>query len=160
MNNKRSFNALKKRIEFNFDPKLNMELCGESNQTHTHSIPVGIITRLYVMLNKEIIWEFPKDFGVRNEHFKGVALKNPIGTIIIEYLETPPENITKLRSIDRFTIQDKLINENRGSYEIQLKLIELFIAADKRLGVRVLRKWEKEIYNRTVNRIIGLRFGK
>ncbi len=60
------FSKLKKGIENLFDPKLNMEFCCiaypiRGQWGHNNSVP-----RFYVKLNDEFIWDFPKDFELKN----------------------------------------------------------------------------------------------
>lgn len=77
------FSKLKKQIESLFDPSINMDFCCyafpmKSTTGYAHnSIP-----RFCVKLNKEVIWDYPKDFPVKDLDYGYWAGNNGISELV------------------------------------------------------------------------------
>lgn len=162
MNKQRPFSKLKKTIDNLFDEKLKMEFCCNSYPIrgqwgHHNSIP-----RFYLKMDKEIIWDFPKDFEVKDFPFYYWAGNNNITDLISDYINTPiAELLAKTFQYDthEFVIQQMETN-NQSTLVIEYKLVTLFKAADRRLGKEQLLNWALQISNATVDRIIDMRYNK
>lgn len=160
MSKQRPFSKLKKSIERLFDDKLKMEFCCNSypirgQRGHRNSVP-----RYYVKLGKEIIWDFPKDFDMKELPFYYWADNNHINDLVRDYIDAPLEELlTKKFKYDKngFIMQHLYSNE-QDRFEIDYKLTEIFKAADRRLGKEKLLKWAKKIENSKVDKILGIRF--
>jgi hypothetical protein len=156
----RPFSKLKKVIESLFDEKLTMQFCCISYPIrgqwgHNNSIP-----RYYVKLGKEIIWDFPKDFNLKDISFYYWAEFNHINEIVREYIDTPIENLlNKEFTHEKNDFMHQQINPNEKEILVfEYQLTELFKAADRRIGKEKLLNWAKEISNPKVDKILELRF--
>lgn len=160
MTKKRPFNKLKKVIDNLFDEKLKMEFCCNSYPIRGQWGNRNSIPRYYVKIGKEIIWDFPKDFDMKELPFYYWAGNNYINELVRDYIDTPIEKLLKKKfKYDKngFIIQ-YLYSSHQDNFEIEYKLTELFIAADRRLGQEKLLKWANKINNPKVDRILEIRF--
>ncbi len=160
MNKPRPFSKLKKTIESLFDEKLKMEFCCNSYPIigqwgHRNSVP-----RYYVKLGKEIIWDFPKDFDLKELSFYHWADNNHINDLIRDYIDAPIDNLlNKEFALDKNTFTKQQLNSHdQVTFEIDYKLAELLKAADRRLGEEKLLTWAKTLANPKVDKILALRF--
>ena len=76
------WSKLKRQIENLFVPELNVKIDCNSYPIrgqwgHKNSIP-----RFYVKAEKEIIWDFPKNFEIKNIHFGWWADNNNISAVV------------------------------------------------------------------------------
>lgn len=69
MTKKRPFSKLKKVVDNLFDEKLKMEFCCNSYPIRGQWGNRNSIPRYYVKIGKEIIWDFPKDFDMKELPF-------------------------------------------------------------------------------------------
>ena len=153
------WSKLKKTIEELFLPELDLVI---------HCVPYSIhgpygsmrYPRYFVMLGKEIIWDFPKDFEIRNVEPGYWAGNTNISELIREYIDTPIEEIFG----KNFEYENLIIETSPWSksdsqkISIPYRLTELFIAADRRLGKQKLIKWAQILQSDKVNKILNNRF--
>ena len=109
--------------------------------------------RYYITINKEIIWDYPKDFlrkDGRIGNYKGESNNYPYQTdisdlsnIIRTYIDTPKEKLY----VHHF-------EEDKWGFTNILK------AADKRIGKRRLNDLLKKTNNKAAKQIIKLRLDK
>ena len=159
LKNEKPFSKLKKKIENLFDDKLGMEFCCISYPIrgqwgHSNSVP-----RFYVKLGKEIIWDFPKDFPMKKIDFGYWSRTNGITALVREYIDTPVnELLTKKFTGDKQTFSEYM-GKNDRVYDVDYKLTELFLAADRRLGMDNLLELAVKRKNPVVDKILSKRFG-
>ncbi|MBP7540738.1 MAG: hypothetical protein KA802_12500 [Saprospiraceae bacterium] len=151
MENNRPFSKLKTQIENLFDPALGMEFCCNSYPMRggwaENSIP-----RFYIKMDKQILWDFPADFEIKNISYGHWAGNNDISELVREYIETPKSMILDRMFANEVKRYDTLI--------ICFHLTDFFKAADRRFGKKKLRTWAAKLHNHTIDRIIEKRFGK
>ena len=95
------------------------------------------IPRYYITLDKEIIWDYPKDFN--NNYPYDTDISN-ISDLIREYIDTPKNKI----------FSKHFENDKWG-------LSNILIAADKRIGKRRLQILAKNTTNKYILKIIQQR---
>jgi hypothetical protein len=150
------FTKLEKIIEQLFYPNLKLKIKCFSYTAGKNAIP-----RFYLQLDKEIIWDFPKDFEIKEIPFYSWADDNHISELIREYIDTPlDELLNKEFKLEKVSfINHGNYDGNAKEYNIDYKLTELFKAADRRLGKEKLLSWHKKINNSKVDLILLKRFG-
>lgn len=161
MSHSRPFSKLKKQIENLFVPELKMKVWCISypvrSQYGSSSIP-----RFYIQLEKEIIWDFPKDFPIKEANYHCWKDQTELSQLIREYIDTPVLELPKKKfALEHIKRTDQYLWENRqDSYDFKLGLTDFFKAADRRLGKEKLLKWSEKISNPNVHLIIAKRFGR
>ena len=156
----RRWSKLKKKLENLFEPTLNIEFNCSSypvrSQWGGNSIP-----RFYMQIDKEIIWDFPRDFELRNIQFSWWASFNKITDLVQEYIETPVDQLlTTNFKYETLIIEDKWFLHIYGErYEVNYRLTELFIAADRRIGKQKRIGFAALKSNEAIDRILEKRFG-
>jgi len=129
------FSKLKNQIENLFEPSLKIEFCCNSYPMKTKTgYAHNSIPRFYVKLNKEIIWDYPKDF--KSEPYTEYAENNGISALVREYIDTPVSELLSKKFNDEY------------------KLTDIFKAADRRLGKDSLLRLDR-INSVTVCRILS-----
>src|ERR1035437_8421859 len=127
MTQSRPFSKLKKQIESLFVHELKMKINCISypikSQYGSSSIP-----RFYVQLGKETIWDFPKDFPIKDIHYHYWKDDTGISNLIREYIDTPV-----LELLNKIFTGEQIIIESQDC-NFYLGLTEIFIAADRRIG--------------------------
>jgi len=105
------------------------------------------IPRYWITLNKEIIWDYPKDFINSPSPNRENPLHYPYGTDISdisslfrEYIDTPKDEL----------FGKHFENDYWG-------LINILRAADRRLGSRRLHELKKKIKNKAAVRVLHCR---
>lgn len=158
----RPFSKLKKEIENLFVSDLNMEFCCTAFPIRGQWESYNSIPRFYVRLNKEIIWDFPKDFEVKDINYGYWASNNHISELVRDYIDTgAAQLLTKEFENEKWTFTiDNYSTKQQRSISIHYKLTELFIAADRRLGKQKLIEWARHIDNPKVDEILKERFSK
>lgn len=158
------FTKLSKEIEKLFVTELNLKVNCISypirSQYGSSSIP-----RFYIQLgkDKEIIWDFPKDFPIKNANYHCWKDQTVISQLIREYIDTPVLELPKKKfEIERIMRIDQYLWENhQDEYDFKLGLTDLFKAADRRLGKEKLLQWsETKGINPKVKLILEKRFKK
>ena len=159
------WSKLQKQLYLLVDPKLDFQIhCSAyrmKSQRGTASLP-----RYWIVLNKEIIFDYPKDFlnnlipreGSRELHPAGTASWSldralpvkalypyytevqDISCVIREYIDTPPDELF-----------GKTFEEDRWG------LTDILKAADKRLGKNKLIQIKQETSSKSVLKIIVAR---
>ncbi len=161
MEKKKPFSRLKKAIEALFEPSLKMEFCCTSYPLRGQQGRHNSVPRFYVKLGKEIIWDYPKDFEAKDIHFGLWADYNRISELVQEYIDTRVDKLMK----KKFKLEkQRYINQYLGTnfqetIEIDLRLTELFKAADRRLGKRKLLNWAIKERKLGIDKILCKRFG-
>ena len=86
------FSKLKKQIDNLFDPSLGIEFCCNSfpmrSSRGDNSIP-----RFYLKMGKEIIWDYPKQFAVKDINYGWWAGNNGISELVRDYIDTPASEL-------------------------------------------------------------------
>ena len=118
------------------------------------------ITRFYIKLGKEIIWDFPKDFDMKKAHWALWARINGIVDLVKEYIDTPvAEILVKKFKGDKYELVVQYLYENnQETVKINYQLTDIFKAADRRLGKENLAAWAKKKRNPTVGKVLAKRF--
>lgn len=160
--NKKPFSKLKKNIESLFVPELKMQFCCYAYPIRGQWVTHNSIPRFCVKLEKEIIWDFPKDFkkDLSELCFYDWAAANNISDLVRDYIDTPVENLmTKKFKFEKTGyIVQYLGQRNQDFFEFYYNLIPLFIAADRRLGKEKLIEWFVKHNNNSVQKILEKRF--
>ena len=164
----RRFSKLKKQIDGLFDPVLKMEFCCSAypmrpkNGYANRSLP-----RFYVKLDKEIIWDFPKDFDVEN--WKVFSwIRYDISALVREYIDTPvDELLEKNFSSEQNRPVNVMLRDAEGKFSRQtfekqdtvviISLTDLFKAADRRISKKKIMEWSPKAENNTAYKIICIR---
>ena len=143
------WSKLQKELYKLLDDKINIQL-------HCVAYPMrsqygkSSLGRYYITLDKEIIWDYPKDFVLKDGtvgNYKGESKGYPYNTdvpdisdIIREYIDTPKDEIySKHFELDKWG------------------LTNILKSADRRIGKRRLEILSKKIKNQKAQRIIELR---
>lgn len=157
MGNNKPFSKLKRNIESFFVAELKMEFCCNSYPMRESRNPTNAIPRFYVKLGKDIIWDYPKDFAVKDINYGWWAGNNHISELVREYIDTPVNELLT-KKFEYETMHYQLMMEKSEELTIKYHLIELFIAADRRIGKDKIMNWASEINNPKVDLIIEKRF--
>jgi len=160
MHKQRPFSKLKKIIDGLFDEKLKMGFCCISypirgQRGHYNSIP-----RYYLKLDKEILWDFPKDFEIKKQQFYWWADDNGIVDLVRNYIDTPVCELPE-KEFNKARIRIPKYISTSGNdeiFEIDYKLTDIFKAADRRLGKDKLFQWAASVNITKVDWILALRF--
>ncbi len=141
------FSKLKKQIENLFDPALKMQFCCSAYPMRsTTGYAHNSIPRFYLKMGDVILWDYPKDFSVKDVPYGYWAGHNGISELVREYIDTPfTELLNKEFSGDRW--------EHCG-YETEYGLTDLFKAADRRISKKKLVVWSIGKSNVQVNNIL------
>jgi hypothetical protein len=110
------------------------------------------LSRYWISLDKEIIWDYPKDFAVKDGTKNHVDQKisyyphqsdvPKISELLREYIDTPKE-----------MLYEKHFETDKWG------LINILKAADKRMGKRRLEKLKKKTHNIAALKVIEKRLG-
>ena len=158
MTQTKPFTKLSKEIEKLFVPELKMSMKCLSypmkSQRGSTSVP-----RFFIKLDKEIIWDFPKDFPVDGE-YPYWANQIGISKLIREYIDAPINGLlNKKFEIEHVSvIKQYLYSNHQDNYDFNLNLTDLFKVADRRIGKKKLLDWAGTISNPKVNLILEKRF--
>ena len=105
------------------------------------------LPRYWITLNKEIIWDYPKDFVGKNHPDRTPSTHYPYSTdvpdisnLIREYIDTPKDDLF-----------DKVFENDHWG------LANILKAFDRRIGVRRLPILKKKIKNRAAHKILDSR---
>jgi hypothetical protein len=114
-----------------------------------------------MQIEKEVIWDFPRDFELSNIQFSWWASFNKITDLIQDYIETPVDQLlTTNFKYETLTIEDDWFLHLYGErYEVNYHLTELFIAADRRIGKQKLIGFAALKSNEAIDLILEKRFG-
>jgi hypothetical protein len=152
----KKFSKLKKQIESLFEPTLNMEFCCYAfpmrSERGSSSIP-----RFCVKLDKEVIWDYPKDFAVKDIGYGYWAGDNGISELVMEYVNAPVDRILERVFDNETKVYNIGITETK-TFSVTYGLTDLFKAADRRLGREYLIAWAVHYGNPVVCRILIERF--
>jgi|GEM_PF-209519 hypothetical protein len=150
------FSKLKKQIESLFEPSLKMEFCCYAfpmrSERGSSSIP-----RFCVKLAGEIIWDYPKDFEIKDIPFGYWAGDNGISELVREYIDAPKDNILE-RVFKNETKEYNIGITETKTFSVTYGLTDLFKAIDCRLGKEYLIAWAVHHGNPVVCRILIERF--
>jgi hypothetical protein len=156
------WSKLKKELEKLFVPGLNMEFNCNSYPIrgqwgHRNSVP-----RFYLLLDKEVLWDFPRDFEIKELHFGWWADSNKITDLLREYIDTPIDQLLiKKFENERLVIDTDYLQLGKGKkYEINYHLTELLIAADRRIGKEKLLSFSARKANHNIDKILEKRLKK
>lgn len=163
MSQARPFSKLKKQIESLFVPELKLKV-------NCISYPMKIqhgntsVPRFYIQLGKEkqVIWDFPKNFPVDGE-YPYWANQIGISKLIREYIDAPIIGLLnkKFEREQVSMIMQYLYSNHQDEVHFDLKLTDLFKAGDRRIGREKLLKWSrKKEVNPKVKLILENRFTK
>lgn len=133
---KKRWSKLQKEIEKLFVPELKMKI-------YCNAYPIGehgnTIPRFYISINRNICWDFPKYYDTKPESFHGWASEMDFSQVIRNYIDCPVEKILGMKTeIGKFTYGSPFMEQAEND------LIQILIAADRRLGKEKLLSWFKE----------------
>jgi len=166
------FSKLKKEIEKLFDPSIGMEFCCSAYPMRSKTgYATRSITRFYVKIGRDIIWDFPKDFEV-NSKSSDWCSDNGISALVREYIDTPVAELLDKAFSGEFERRGCIItystnpNGERVKYviektdhEVVITLTDIFKAADRRIGKKKLMEWfGKDIHIASVTSVLQKRF--
>lgn len=123
-------------------------------QLHCISYPMrsqyvsSSLPRYYITLDKEILWDYPKDFILKDENNEHKVYPyyndaSDISDLIREYIDTPKDDF----------FSKHFENDKWG-------LINILISADRRIGKKRLQDLAKKVKNKSVLKIIEQRLRK
>lgn len=145
----RPFSKLKKQIESLFVPELKMKVNCISypvrSQYGSSSIP-----RFYIQLGKELIWDFPKGFPIKEIHYHNWKEDTGISDLIREYIDTP---LSELLS-KKFEGNNIILESQNCKFNIGLT--DIFIVADRRIGKEKLLAFQTQ--SQTAKMVLEHRF--
>lgn len=108
------------------------------------------LPRYWISLDKDIIWDYPKDFvvgncGVQNCHgetcwYPYLTDISAISNLLREYIDTPKEDV----------LTKQFTNDKWG-------LVNILRAADRRIGMRRLDQLRRKTHNIAALKIIARR---
>lgn len=177
MSQSKPFSKLKKQIEQLFTPELNLQIqCFAypiKSQYGSSSIP-----RFYISFNKNIVWDFPKDFPIKYINYHYWKSDTHISDLIRNYIDASIEGLLeKTFANEQINLEHCFPNEVEFlktkpmkwdaesdpnytiiKYDFNLGLTDIFKAADRRLGKDKLLQWAKEKNNPLIQSIIDSRF--
>ena len=158
--NTRPFSKLKKVINGLFDEKLKMDFCCISYPIRGQWKSSNAIPRFYVKLGKEIIWDVPKDIPKGFYEIWTFSSGNGIAGLVRDYIDTPVDKLLRKKfKKDRYEVINQYLWDNYQEVTgFDYKLVEIFIAADRRLGREALLKWAEKKQNPIVDKILAKRF--
>ena len=112
------------------------------------------IPRFYIKLGKDIIWDYPKDFAIKDIDYGYWADNNGISQLVQDYIDTPisrifESSLCEVREYDGLNIDLTTFNYN---------LISIFIAADRRLGKERLIEFLADSDNIAAKTIFSKRY--
>ncbi|HAN77302.1 MAG TPA: hypothetical protein DCQ31_05770 [Bacteroidales bacterium] len=147
--NKR-WSSLQKDIEKLFVPELKMQI-------RCHSYPIGrysnAIPCFYVTLSRLSVWEYPKLYATAAESFHGWASQMEFSQTIRNYINCPLNEVFKMNiPIGKYQFGTP------GIETAENDLIQILIAADRRLGKEKLLAWFAENPNKYAQIVLNLRF--
>jgi hypothetical protein len=105
------------------------------------------IPRYWITLEKEIIWDYPKDFIDKPSPFREKPNHYPYGTDI--------SDISSLFREYLDTSKDELLNKHFENDH--WGLINILRAADRRFGSRRLKELKRKIKNKAATKILNCR---
>jgi hypothetical protein len=108
-------------------------------------------------MDGEAIWDYPKDFEVKNMNYAHWANDNGINDLVREYMDTPFDELLH----KKFESETKYYDTTYcgcPSVTINHNLTDIFKAADRRLGKKNLLAWGEELKNPVVGYILSKRF--
>ena len=126
-----------------------MEFCCSAYPMRTKDRAHNSVPRFYVRLGKEIIWDYPKDFAVKDIESGLWAANNGICDLVREYIDTPVAEL-----LDKDFVGE---NKEYGDVSVFYGLTDLFKVADKRLGKRKIVEWSVKMKNYKAYRALAKR---
>ena len=115
------WSKLKKEVDELMDPKLKFQIYSNAyNIGYTLPVP-----RFWITINKEIIWDWPRDF-IEQEGWYFYEEAKKLSQLLRYYIDTPAAEL--------------LIRE----YDDRFNLVPVLLACDRRIGKRRLNKMLEE----------------
>jgi hypothetical protein len=99
------------------------------------------LPRYWVMLDKVVIWDYPRDFGNLAKDYPYLTEIGAISDLIRDYIDTPIEQLLIKSFNDRW------------------HLIEIFLAADRRIGRRKLEQLREQLNHPGARAVLTARWG-
>lgn len=143
------WSKLQREIYNLFTPDINLQI-------HCTAYPMRsqcgstLLPRYWITLDKEVIWDYPRDFVAKNRsvrNYHGENLWYPyqtdvsdISSLLREYINTPKEQL----------LTKKFSNDKWG-------LVNILRAADRRIGVRRLDSLRRKTHNVAALKVIASR---
>ncbi len=152
------FSKLKKQIDNLFVPELKIEFCCYAYPTRTqfgnNSIP-----RFCIKMGKEVIWDCPKIFSIKEEYIHTWSARNGICDLVRDYIDSPIDKLLEAEfKKDKWECGHIFTNE---TFIINYHLSEIFKSADRRLGKQKLIEWSAEIESHSVaSSVLKKRFSR
>lgn len=158
------WSKLKTRIDSLFVPELQMQVhCQLYRRPKTRWLSAGGAVRFFVRLDKQIIWDFPGNFDIKQLHPAWWSSANGLSDLIREYIDTPVDSLLKTQFTGEAVVfgnsfdwkSDECITHKIDDYQ----LTPLFLAADRRLGKSQLFHWAERQTNPVVYQVLQQRYG-
>jgi hypothetical protein len=108
-------------------------------------------------MDGNVIWDYPKDFEVKQMNYAHWADDNGILDLVREYMDAPIDGILE-RKFENETKVYTTMACDCPPITINHHLTDLFKAADRRLGKEKLMAWALMLENPTVLRILIKRY--
>ncbi len=143
------WSKLQKQIYNLISSEINFQLHCSAYPMHSMWHGSTDLPRYWITLEKEILWDYPKDFmvqggsTVQNEGYPYFNCASEISELLREYIDTPKNELfSKTYSNDKWG------------------LVDILRAADRRIGKNQLMEMQKEIKNQAALTIISARLSK
>ena len=141
------WSKLQKRLDNLIEPSMNFQIhCMTYEMNSNDGWHGSKLPRLFITVDKEIIWDYPKDFDMKDgDNVSAYLWYNEISDInnlIEEYIECPVDNLMNSFENDIFGLTD------------------ILRVCDRRVGKRRLREIQSKTEDKVILSIIQLRLNK
>ena len=141
------WSKLQKRLYNLIEPSMNFQIhCMTYEMNSNDGWHGSKLPRLFITIGKEIIFDYPKDFDMKDgdntAHYLWYNEISDINNVIEEYIECPLDNLMKSFENDIFGLTD------------------ILRVCDRRVGKRRLREIQSKTEDKVILSIIQLRLNK
>ncbi len=136
MKKTKPWSKLKKSLMLLMDTNIGFDMHCSVHNPHIWMWPELRNARLWIVIGKENVWDFPNDFLDRKWIYEDIE---KISDLIREYIETPHDELLTKQFDDKY------------------QLVPILRACDRRVGKRRLRQMWTETDNPQVKMIVGKR---
>jgi len=133
------FSKLKKQIENLFDPTIKMQFCCSAYPMRSKvGYAHNSIPRFYLKMNDKILWDYPKDFAIKDEAYGYWAGNNGISELIREYIDTP---------VSQLLGKEFTIGKQDNDSLVASSLTDLLKVADRRISKDKIAEYSARLTN-------------
>ncbi|HEV2612940.1 MAG TPA: hypothetical protein VGU61_21960 [Noviherbaspirillum sp.] len=100
------------------------------------------LPRYWCTLGKDVIWDYPRDFGENATHYPYETDVSSISNLLREYIDTPTDQLLRFAFADRWQI------------------VDILLAADRRIGKRRLPELKARLSHPGAIAIAATRWGR